>query len=54
MENYATQVRNLQDQILKAKLGGNHPKQIQKLQQELDSIVKEKPQLTLRENLYKL
>ena len=48
MDNYATRVKNLQDQILTAKLEKRHPSQIQKLQQQLDELVKEKPQLTHR------
>jgi len=48
MDNYATRVKNLQEQILMAKLEKRHPSQIQKLQQDLDGLVQEKPQLTHR------
>lgn len=46
MDNYLTEVKNLQNEILMAKLGKTNPTSIQKLQQQLDELVKDKPQLT--------
>ena len=48
MDNYLTEVKNLQKEILMAKLDNQNPTSIQKLQQQLDDLVKDKPQLTHR------
>ena len=48
MDNYLTEVKNLQNDIFMAPLEQTNPTRIQKLQQQLDELVKDKPQLTHR------
>ena len=48
MDNYLTEVKNLQKEILMAKLDNQNPTLIQKLQQQLDELIRDKPQLTHR------